>query len=509
MTPHLPRSTVVDRSDAAHGPTGPMTPPSRTGVRLAGDDYQWLHAWRACLQVLRDQSPQAIAPNRAVAVGVEVDHAGNVDDVVLYRQHSPAGYSQVKYAVDAASPVNTAFLTAASAGNNLLRKLADAYATLRAAGDTVDMSLITNRSIDPSDKLVAGRDARSGLLLPKAALGSARSALGKQRRAWAEAAGITEAELLDLLAVLKFETGHDVRLLSDNVANMMAALGLRTDEATQKLVVGWIRQQVINGVRKLDLDSIRGAVQSLELEVGPAWTTISIATLKPDPLADQAIYVLDWSDKFEGSDPYARRRPRSPATWPELDAEIHSLSDKVFGATALLITGSLRLPTGFAVGAALRNVAGFHVAIRQGHQLWRSDENYADALAPHVEETHVGQGDDLAVVIDVAFSATPSVLRWIQTSVLPVSRLMSISPPDSAPRDNSIPDPRTAVALATGIRNTVRENSAGVPRIHLFQAGPLGLAVLLGNRWNRVRPTVAYEEIPAHGIYEAAFEVEA
>ncbi|MDX6501984.1 MAG: SMODS-associated and fused to various effectors sensor domain [Blastocatellia bacterium] len=38
---------------------------------------------------------------------------------------------------------------------------------------------------------------------------------------------------------------------------------------------------------------------------------------------------------------------------------------------------------------------------------------------------------------------------------------------------------------------------------------PLGLAVLLGHRWNRVKPTAVYEEIPSEGKYEPAFEVQA
>ncbi len=72
----------------------PLPPPSATGVRIAGDHYQWLIAWHACVIALRDQLTGE--PNSVVKVGVEVDGAGNLDDVVLYRQRPPHTYNQVK-----------------------------------------------------------------------------------------------------------------------------------------------------------------------------------------------------------------------------------------------------------------------------------------------------------------------------------------------------------------------------------------------------------------------------
>jgi hypothetical protein len=37
---------------------------------------------------------------------------------------------------------------------------------------------------------------------------------------------------------------------------------------------------------------------------------------------------------------------------------------------------------------------------------------------------------------------------------------------------------------------------------------PIGLALLLGHRWNRVAPTIVYEDLAAVG-YEAAFTISA
>ena len=42
---------------------------------------------------------------------------------------------------------------------------------------------------------------------------------------------------------------------------------------------------------------------------------------------------------------------------------------------------------------------------------------------------------------------------------------------------------------------------AGHPRVHLFLDDPDGLALLIGHRWNRVAPTVVYEDL-GHLSYE-------
>jgi hypothetical protein len=37
----------------------------------------------------------------------------------------------------------------------------------------------------------------------------------------------------------------------------------------------------------------------------------------------------------------------------------------------------------------------------------------------------------------------------------------------------------------------------------------MALAVMLGHRWNRVRPTTVYEDVATESFYERAFTIEA
>jgi len=485
----------------------PLPAPSATGVRIAGDRYQWLVAWQACVAVLHDADTGA--DNPVVSVGVEVDDAGNVDDVVIHRRRPPDSYKQVKYAVDSRTPVNTDYLTTPSrtGGPSILRKIATARRQLTNAGDPVELAIVTNRAPDPADPLISGRDARTRLLLPRAAEDGPQSARGRARAAWAKAADLTEAELLELLAVLDFDLARDRQHLEETVKLTMFAAGLRSDDAALAAGADWVAEQVAAGRRELDLDAIQQAVFTRALRAGPTRTIVSVATLTPDRLAAQAAYAIDWVDRFDGHDAYVKRRPKAPATWQQLQADIKDIPARLGAASHIAITGSLRLAPAFAVGAALRMVTNTDIAVMQRGTPWPSDAPYSTPIRPTSAEYDIGNGEDIAIGIEVATTITADVQAFLQAQQIPVRRLVILGPP-GGPRDNAVAGPEQACALAVGLRDAARRAVRGHPRVHLFLATPMGLALLLGHRWNRVAPTVVYEDLAALG-YEAAFTVSA
>ena len=487
--------------------TAPLSAPSATGVRIAGDRYQWLVAWLACVTVLYDAATGA--PNPVLSVGVEVDGAGNLDDVVLRRRHPPHTYQQVKYAVDHSTPVSTGYLTRPSptGGPSILRKIADAWRGLVAAGEPVELALVTNRPPDPADPLVSLRDARTRRLLPKAAARGPQSDRGKARAAWAQAAGLTQAELLDLLAVLDFDLARDRGHLEQVARLTMLVTGLRGDADALAAGADWVAEQVVAGRRVLDRAMIENAVHARGLRAGPARAVVSIATLTPDPLVARARYALDWVDRFDGPDAYAKRRPKPPATWQQLQADIEAIPSHLGAASHVAITGSLRQATAFTVGAALRMVTNTDVAIVQRGALWTSDAPYPTPITPDATGHHLGQGSDIAIAIQIATTISSDVLDFLHDQHLPVDQLIVLSPP-GGPRDNAVASPEDACALALGLRDAARRAVRGPPRVHLFLAGPMGLSLLLGHRWNRVAPTTVYEDLAALS-YEAAFTVSA
>lgn len=488
-----------------------LPPPSSTGARIAGDRYQWLIVWQECVQALRAQRQRD--PNPVVSIGVEVDDAGNLDDVVLYRRQPPHTYGQVKYAVDAASPVNEDYLLSPSrtGGPSVLRKMITSWQTLNAQGPTSTMRLITNRSIDPADPMLASRDSRTGLLLPRAGAGGSQSTLGKARQRWAERAGVSEGSLMAILAVLRFETSRDTDYVHELVALQMLAAGLREDDNAVHAGADWVARQVIAGHRHLTIEEIQ--IAAGEFEPGrsaPPRAVVSIATLAPDPFVIESDHAIDWVERFEGVNAFAKRRPAAPATWTQLQADIEAIPAHLPArTTAAAITGSLRQATAFTVGAALRDVTGVtDLAWRQRGQVWSTGQSYPGPLAPISDEHHLGQGSELAILIAITLVPTEDVLDYLRAHSLPVETLVVLQPPAGA-GDTSIPDASTAIALAVGARDAARHVSRGRQRLHLFLAGPLGFSLLLGHRWNRVAPTVVYEDVHTSGTYELAFTVDA
>lgn len=474
--------------------------PSASGVRIAGDDYQWLNAWRSCMEALHENLT-GNAANPIVAVGVEEPGVGNGDDVVLHRTQPPNTYTQVKYAVDNRTAVNLEYLTT----SGILRKMYKTYAGLTAGGTPAEMRLITNRNADPNDILVTDRDGRNGRLWPRAAQGGPNSGRGKARAAWAAEAQTDEDHLLDLLAHLHFDIAYDLDRLRRDVSLLMTASGLRSDPAAVARGADWVSKQVIAGHRRLTLNDIKNAITTFDLQVGSPWTTISVATITHDYLADQAAVSIDWVDRMSGTTEWTRVEPAPPATWNDLATDIRAIPSQIGTNKRILVTGHMRQATGFLVGTELRRVKGYEVGVRQGDQLWTGEEPISSNVITHTQEETTG-GHGTAIIVNVATDAAAGTIDWIRESALPVSRILTITP-TAGVGPKAVPNAAAANSLTIAIRDLARLHSRNGD-LHLFLIGPLGLAVLLGHHWNRLTTTHAYEHLG--GIdYTHAFTIEA
>lgn len=473
--------------------------PSATGVRIAGDDYQWLYAWRACMEALHEKLTGKTNP--VLAVGVEEAGVGNADDVVYHRAQPPNSYVQIKYAVDYRDVVNLTYLETSA----VLRKLVSSHRALTADGTSVEMRLLTNRAVDPHDRLLRDRDARGGTLMPRAAQGNSGSERGMARAAWAAVAGIDEPTLLRFLKDFQIEPSYDVERLRMEIGLLMTANGLRSDEASVSAGASWVAQQVIGGHRLLGVGEIKLACDAMGLAFGSPWTTVSIATIKRDELAHQAAVAIDWVDKISGANDWSRVAPTAPNTWDDLADEIRTIPRRLSGNKRILVTGHMRQATGFLVGAELRRVMNYEVGIRQGDQLWTSEE-FTSAEILSSTEIPLSAGIDTAVLVNVAADAAQDVIEWIKKSGSPIGKAILLSPA-SGVGPKSIPTPGAANSLAVGIRDVARRHARG-GKVHLFLIGPLGLALLLGHHWNRVTTTHVYEHLGG-ADYAHAFTVEA
>ena len=121
----------------------------------------------------------------------------------------------------------------------------------------------------------------------------------------------------------------------------------------------------------------------------------------------------------------------------------------------------------------------------------------------------LGQGDDLAVALAVAAEPIEDVIAFARASELPVDAVARVALP-GGPRAARIADGGDAVGAVHGIRDATRRllRETAARRIHLFLAAPAGLALLLGHRWNRIAPTVVYEDLGLDD-YQPAYDITA
>ncbi len=479
-----------------------------SGARIAGDQYQHLIAWCHALHALQPDST-------AASLAVEAIDAAAVDDVVIRRHTPPHTYVQVKYAVDATTAVNTDYLLTPTrqGGTSLLQRFHTSWQTLRSNGREPDMQLVTSRETDPADPLLALRDRRTELLIPALQRAAPRSAARKQANHWAAHLGINRKDLDTMLASLRLATGRSWAAEHERASSLMLANGLRADASAILVGIGRVAEWVATGRRELSTPQLRDDIAGLNLAAGEPHAILVISAIDRDPHPEDATVALDWVEHFDGATAYDRRGTRDPNAWntvmaPQLEVAADQL--RASGASRVLVRGAMRLPTWFAVGAQLRQVAGWEVACAKPNQQWPSAADAGPSPALAEARTPTGEGSDLAIAIGVTADPTADVRRYLETLNAEIGQLVTLGPADGA-GDQAIRGPSAAVSWAQTLRNRVRQlvSDAGGPTIHLFLAAPAGLALLLGHRWNRVATTIVYEDLGAGHGYVPTFTIRA
>lgn len=485
--------------------SGPAAgPPSPSGVRRAGDNFQDLFVWGAAMRVI---SPE----RRFSQVEVEINGVGNVDDVVL-RSSTGDGdlYAQVKWATNPADLLDEDFLFAKKKnGKSLLEKLYDSYIKLRKSGATPTLRLVTNRALNSAHPLLGHVDGRTDVLMPYAGLAGAMTDAGRAVERWAQHIGADRGDLLAMLEHLQFLTGRTVSFEREHVRTLMVAAGLDGSEAALQVGLNLVTSWVIGGKRIVTEEEVLQAVEGLRRREPSA--LLIIQAIDTDPHADEATVALNWVDLFDGDEPWTRIQPRDPAGWKRIDGELVDAATAIenVGWRSTLVRGAMRQATFFRVGIALPAVRGHTLRYFQADQLWSTDAVKSQIANLRMQRTSIGLGIDLAVAVGVTVDPTDAVASYLRDTNIPVGNLLTILPAIGA-NDQAVVGPGHAVSFAEQIRNLVRgelEQDAGATRIHLFLAGPGGLALLLGHRWNKTRPTVVYEHLGIGRGYAPAFVI--
>lgn len=481
---------------------GATPPPSASGARLAGDDLQHLIGWYWALKTGRPE-------HGVIAVTYESLGAGNLDDVVIEREASgPPEYWQVKTTTSAVDPVSSEWLMEAHPAGSLLQRFWKTYEDLQQRRGVVRLVLATNRSLDPSDPVLATRDA-NGLLAPRLRREPAESAAGIGRLEWADHLGISEGDLLEMLDVLQFRTDITETTYREKVADVSVGLGLKADEASMLAGIGTVRNWIKASRIERTRSDVEKVIRELDLRAADPRGVLLVQALERDEAGDATV-ALDWVDRFLGEDRRTRRGLRDALEWnsvllPEIReavAQVRSRYSKV------IVRGEMRLPTWFAIGTEMSEVAGFVVASAQLGDLWSSDAPMA-ATQPELaisDPRELGDGRELAITLALSDDPTADVLAFVR-AISAVGKHRTITLP-TGPHSRSIADAGEAIALARAVRDAVRQlvRDERPDRIHLFLAAPHGVTLLLGHLWDRMPETQLYEDLTG-AQYQPAFAI--
>lgn len=441
-----------------------------------------------------------------MSVGLEAIDVGNVDDVVVRYTDPPHEYTQVRFAVDTATPLTVDYLTSTKTpgGTSMLQKFFASWQRL-GAGDAPRLQLITNRAASPADPVLSQIDGRSGLLVPALAQAREGTALGRARLGLAAHVNASEDELIRMLGCLHFRLGRAYDAEVEHASDLMGGFGLDDSGQAVRRGIDRIRLWVLDGTRELTIAEIRDGIEALGIRVAEPAATLLIQTLDRDPNPDDADEALDWVDWFEDTDPMARRRVISADAYPAMLTQLRAASDRLLAAGhhRVNVRGPMRLPSWFAAGWALAEVRGVHLRCGRHGQPWATDDSGTVDMDVDLDAVaDIASGTAIAVAAAFAADPTDDVVSFVRSSGLLVNRVVRIGL-DGGRIENGA----QAVAVAQQVKDKVREQlrASRSDHVHLFMAAPAGLALFLGHRWNRVAPTTVWEDVVTG--YEPAFDI--
>jgi|GEM_PF-1303793 len=254
--------------------------------------------------------------------------------------------------------------------------------------------------------------------------------------------------------------------------------------------------------------------------------TLSLSTFRADG-ASQANVTMDWTRYYaDGARP-------SPDDWtgrllPSL-RDMRDAVERVAGDRTLEADGKLSLSAAFALGSVFQATRGSHLVWRQalgpGAQAanWSLGESAGAALAhdrgwrARVDPAEPGSRH-LAVLLNIKASVRNEVERCRQElpsfrailTIDHVDAMGAVRRRERRPASAMIQDPAEAASLARLIADEIRAaiDRYDIGMIHIFFAGPAGLAVMIGQLTNTFPSIATYDlvdEIDAAGLADKRY----
>jgi hypothetical protein len=254
--------------------------------------------------------------------------------------------------------------------------------------------------------------------------------------------------------------------------------------------VGLTRDELVKLIRAELAGAIRGGRTVVYLH---GW-----ARQQHDIPADVEI---DWTSHFD----HVLLRTPAPAVWaeellPALKA-LRERFDREGDRRNIWLRARAPLSAGMAFGHAFAEAAGYSIQIQQASpgapeavQYWQTDAPIEVGECIEVREVEgEALGRDLVVGVGVTDDPRPKVEQYLSRARLEVRSSVYLYP-TGGPSPTSLSE-RNVGAFACGLKREIRSfcDRYAPPLIHLFYFGPLGLAVLFGQKLNGLTDIQCYE----------------
>jgi hypothetical protein len=465
---------------------------SARAAAIRGDDYQHAVGWYWACRALQDPDIETVS--------IEDPGGGSFDDVVVRRRSGRTQYIQVKSSTHGDVLVDQKWLLSpvTTKGRSPLQHFYETFLRLQASG-LFTLELWTNRGFDSTNpflgKLLDRKSER--LQTPTIEGASPRSAVGREREAWARHLEIEHSELIDFLDCLAWKHTASEPSLLEQSKPLMELSALRFDAEAIKLGVGMVRSWVTDGRGPQSADDIRRAASEHGLLAREGTLLLAIHGIDREPLPGPPNIELDFVDLYKGEESFSRKQLEDPSKWdtevrPAIENAARSLA--VYPNRHVHIAGALRHPMWFAVGRSLPQVKKWVLSADQSNGEWRTDAQ-PDPVRPRLlAEISISQGTDLGFAIGLTGDPTRYVEEYIRSAGLTIGRLLVLGPPGE-PGPASVPSDCWAMGWSRGAREIVRDaaTTQAAPTIHAFFLCPAGIALMLGHQWNVMPRTIVYE----------------
>ena len=160
---------------------------------------------------------------------------------------------------------------------------------------------------------------------------SRRSAVGRERDAWATHLGIENKELAAFLGQICWKQTSSEGDLRRQAKPLMRLAGLRSDDEAVEIGVSIVRHWVTDGVGPQTADDVRATVAAHELLAMTGTLVLAVHGIDHDPTPTAPNMELDFVELYDGDDSFSRKLLKQQTDWngivvPAIEAAAKRLS---------------------------------------------------------------------------------------------------------------------------------------------------------------------------------------